>query len=294
MKPGGLVFVLLLCGGLAAAQDTARISGVLDWSRMEMSVRITLDLAGEGIRLPSGRARAEALIEDVFPALIQPLIMGIQVDSSSTVEDMISRGELSLRRADSFAGNARRIPPALSADLSAISAQYTLGLNSIGADFIRHSRPRPITAPMIPVPAREYTGIIIIADENLPVHGRSGSAFPQPCLFPKIWDSEMNLIFDRGMLDQRTGGDRAMVRYVGRESIMRSTPSALDEDLASLVGENPLRIMARGIFGVLPTDPVIDREDALLILSNETNRRLLREGRVALVIHREGLRKDLP
>jgi hypothetical protein len=51
------------------------------------------------------------------------------------------------------------------------------------------------------------------------------------------------------------------------------------------VGSNPLRIIARGVFGIDPTDPVIDRDDALLILSTENNRRLLREGRVVLVLN---------
>jgi hypothetical protein len=75
-----------------------------------------------------------------------------------------------------------------------------------------------------------------------------------------------------------------MVRYVSRPGIFRPTPSGLDEDLAALVGTNPLRIIARGVFGIRPTDPVIDRDDAMLILSTEENRRLLREGRVAIVL----------
>jgi hypothetical protein len=45
-----------------------------------------------------------------------------------------------------------------------------------------------------------------------------------------------------------------------------------------------LRIIASGIFGVRPTDPIIDRDDALLIISSENNRRLLREGKVVIVL----------
>jgi hypothetical protein len=56
------------------------------------------------------------------------------------------------------------------------------------------------------------------------------------------------------------------------------------------VGSNPLRILAREVFGLNPTDPVIDREDALKILSSENNRRLLREGRVVLVLNETKLK----
>ena len=92
----------------------------------------------------------------------------------------------------------------------------------------------------------------------------------------------MNLIYERNMFDP--GIEGAMVRYVGPESVFYPTPSGLDAELAALVGLDPLRIIARGVFGIRPTDPIIDHEDALLIISSEDNRRLLREGKVAIVL----------
>jgi hypothetical protein len=80
-----------------------------------------------------------------------------------------------------------------------------------------------------------------------------------------------------------------MVRYAPPESIFRPSPSGIDPALAELVGENPLRILARGVFGTRPTDPVIDWEDALLILSSEQNREHLRQGRVALILNGDTL-----
>jgi hypothetical protein len=67
----------------------------------------------------------------------------------------------------------------------------------------------------------------------------------------------------------------------------------MDEELIKRVGENPLRIMARGIFGAVPTDPVIDREDALIILSSEQNRQLLREGRIVIVLGKNELLRQM-
>ncbi|MDR2211331.1 MAG: polymerase [Spirochaetaceae bacterium] len=291
--------------GAAAAQET-RIRGTLEWDRMELNAAVTLDLAKTGIRLPAGRARAEALLEDQYPALIQPFIFNIRVDSSSTIGDLVDRGGLSLHTGDSFARNARHIPPSLLPDLSAISARYSVNLRDISLQLTRHTRPREVQGPLIPVPADRYTGIVIMADEDLPVHGRSSLARTVPCLFPKIWDSEMTLVYERNMVDPNfdrsasgeSGGPDyaggAMVRYAGRDRIMGQGPSGIDRGLVSLVGENPLRIIARGLFGEAPTDPIIDRDDALLILSSESNRRLLREGRVVIVLTREELKKTLP
>jgi hypothetical protein len=264
------------------------ISGSLDWDRMELNAVISLDLDKAGIRLPAGRARAEALLEEEGPTLMLPFILGLQADSSATLSAFIDRGDLSFRDAGLLVkGAAERIPPTLSADMSSMSVRYTYSLAGISRKLLRHTRPRDIQGPLIPSPADNYTGIIIIADESLPVHGKQTSALVRPCLFPKIWDSGMNLIYERNMIDPGyTGG---VIRYTTRDAVI----SPADPDLISLTGTKPLRIMARGVFGVVPTDPVIDREDALLILSTENNRRLLREGRVVIVLNRETLQTTI-
>ncbi|GHV84449.1 hypothetical protein AGMMS50230_00570 [Spirochaetia bacterium] len=300
-KPGLLFFCAFVMMTFPLTAQDGTVKGTLDWERMELDAAIRVDLQRAGIKLPAGRAQAEALLEDQYTALLRPAIMALQADSSSTVEDLVNWGEVP---AETLTNSIRRVPPAMDADLSAISGNYAVNLSGLSAALTRHSRPRTIAAPLIPVPAKPYTGIIIIADEDLPVHGRSARVQTVPCLFPKVWDSEMNLIFERNMLDLDaeldTGGRRikvrdwGMIRYINRDSITRSVPSALAADLTSRVGENPLAIMARGVFGAVPTDPVIDREDALLILSSENNRRLLREGRVAIVLDKTVLKKTFP
>jgi hypothetical protein len=150
-----------------------------------------------------------------------------------------------------------------------------------------HRRAIEPERPLFPVPTADYTGIIIIANEELPIHGRRSEALLEPCLFPKIWDSEMNLVYERNMFESSNG--KLMVRYAASESIFSPTPSGLEGELADFLGPRPLRIFASQVFGINPTDPVIDRDDALRILSTANNRRLLREGKVLLVINEKML-----
>jgi hypothetical protein len=103
----------------------------------------------------------------------------------------------------------------------------------------------------------------------------------------------MNLIYERNMMTPEIIQETGMVRYVPESGILHPTPSGLGPELRSLVGDKPLRIIARGVFGIRPTDPIIDRADALLILSSEENRRLLREGRVVMVLNEEVLKSPL-
>jgi hypothetical protein len=282
--------VLFFSCAALGGQTRIDITGAVEWDIMNITAEVSLDLASANIKLPAGRTQAETLIGAEYLRLIRPGILNLPVDSSSTIAGLIDRGEFSLLGAENLALGAVTVPPSLSPDLQRLSAAYSVSLTGVGAGLIRHSRPAEIPRTLSPVPAPAYTGIIIIADGELPVHGKNSAALPVPCLFPKIWDTGMNLIYERNMLEPRNA---AMVRYARADSVFRPTPSGLSAEIAALTGQHPLRILARGVFGELPTDPIIDRADALLIISSEENRRLLREGRVVMVLHESVLKSGL-
>jgi hypothetical protein len=285
----GLPLFLLVCAA-AWGQAKIGISGVLEWEKFRIETAVSLDLASAGIRLPAGRGAGEALIADEYLRLISPVLLSVPVDSSSTLGDLVERGDYSLAGAERLALAARVRPPALSPDMTRLSAAYSLDLAALAAALTRHTRPAELPRTLSPVPVPAWTGIIIIAAEELPVHGRQGSALLEPCLFPRIRDGGMNIIYERNMLDPRIAAERPMVRYFPADHIFRPGPSGLSPEITALTGPRPLRIFARSVFGIRPTDPVIDREDSLLIISSEENRRLLREGKVAIVLNGDVLR----
>jgi hypothetical protein len=290
VRKGFLFVVALWCAPVLQGQSLD-IAGAVEWETMEIAASVALNLASAGIRLPTGRAQAEEFVGAEYPRLIRPSLLSIPVDSSSTLQDLIDRGEISLQSVGALARDARRVPPALSSDLSSMTASYTIDLVRLSAALIRHSRPTELVPPLRPLPAASYTGIIILAAESLPIQGRNTQALAQPCLFPKVWDTAMNLIYERNMMD--AGLSSAVARYVSPSNVFRPTPSGLSPELEELVGNKPLRVIARGVYGIRPTDPVIDREDALLILSSRENLRLLREGRVAIMLDTSVLRNPL-
>jgi hypothetical protein len=169
----------------------------------------------------------------------------------------------------------------MSADMENMRASYTISLGGLSSEFIKNRRPAAPRRVLASLPAAAYTGIIIIAGGELPLHGTRRSASVLPCLFPKIWDSNMNLIYDRTMLGS---GENVMVHYAAEDSIFRQSPSGLSPELAALAGDRPLKILARGVYGKRPTDPIIDANDALTIISSEENRALLRQGKVIIVL----------
>ncbi|MDR1837206.1 MAG: polymerase [Treponema sp.] len=282
-----LLIVFTAAGVFADAK--IGITGTVEWDTMQINSAVSLDLASAGIRLPSGRTQGEALLNTGYLVMIQPYILELQVDSSSTIADLINRGEFSLPEAEALALTARSVPPAFSPDMRSMFSSYSIPISSVSETLLRHGRPSPVRRTLNPVSTAQYTGIIIIASENLPVHGIRSTAMPVPCLFPKIWDSDMNLIYERSMLETR---NVPMVSYSPPQSIFQNNPSGLSPELREAVGERPLRIFASGVFGIKPTDLIIDRNDAMLIISSAENRRLLSEGKVAIILNESVLRYD--
>jgi hypothetical protein len=284
-------FCLFLSIAVAAfGQPKIGISGTVEWDKLEINAVVSLDMASAGLKLPNGRVQSEALIASEYVRLIRPGILNLQVDSSSIIADLVNRGEWNSYDVENIALQGRSVPSALSPDFSSLLAFYSLDIDGISAALIRHRRPAEIPRTLNPVAAPAYTGIIIIAAETLPIHGMKSAALVRPCLFPKIWDAGMNLIYERNMLNPDVG---TMVRYFTQQDIFAVGPSGLSPAITAVVGSRPLRIFARGVFGINPTDPVISNDDALLIISSEENRALLREGRVALIIDETMLKTPL-
>ena len=261
-------------------------SVLVNWAQGELSGQTGFNLAQAGLRLPTGRYQGEEALREAFPQLLQPYLLSLRVDSTTTIRDLVDLGEISLQDLNNICREAVIAAPHLSTDLSRMTNSFKITTEKISTMLIRHRNINEPLRPLLPVHTPDYTGIIIIATDELPIHGRLTRTFMEPCLFPKIWDTDMNLVYDQSMFDIR-GENKLMIRYAGRQSIFRSTPSGMDSELLAFAGPNPLRIIARGVFGASPTDPVIDHSDAMLILSSENNRRLLSEGRIVLVLNED-------
>jgi hypothetical protein len=281
-----LSFCLLFNAVFAFGQNLS-INGSLEWEKAEIQAHVSLELASLNIKLPAGRTMGESIIDSEYLQLLYPSILGLQADSSSTLADLVQSGTWHLSEAEKICSNAKKTPPYLSPDLLHLRASYTINLENVSIALMNHKRPAEVPRTLSPVSVTEYTGIIIIASSALPLHGMQGTAEIVPCLFPKIWDSNMKLIYEKSMLDKQR---KIMVRYTSDKSIFLSTPSGLSPQASALLGNKPLRIIARGLFGDVPTDPIIDAQDALQIISSDNNRRLLSEGRVLIITDESALR----
>ena len=90
----------------------------------------------------------------------------------------------------------------------------------------------------------------------------------------------MNLIYEKNIVEPSRAKKQGIVLYTG----------TLDESMyRDRIGTEPLRIIARGVFGDNRTDPIISNEDAERILAKSENIDLLRQGKIVIVCDKDTL-----
>ncbi|MDR2149339.1 MAG: polymerase [Spirochaetaceae bacterium] len=287
------IFCVLIAFGSPLYAQAASITGAVDWGAREINVTVSLNLKSAGIHIPSGRAQAARILHSEYGHFMNSLLLSLSVNSATTIGDLINQGEFSAHQVEALVQSARSTGPVLSTDMSSLQDWYTIDIDTISTALIRHTTVSNIPRSLMPVPTEAHTGIIIIANNPLPVHGRNSTTLAVPTLFPKIWDTNMNLIYERNTVEPLRAQSSTLVTYISPERIFYDSPSGMDEDLLNLVGPNPLRIIARSLFGIRPADLIIDRDDALRIISSEENRRLLRESKMVIVLDSSVLKVTL-
>ncbi len=273
------VLTLLICAAFATApffpeERSVQAVSSTDWNRGTVHSVVTLDAVREGIGLPAGRSSALQILEMETPARLKDTLFSIPVDSTNRLGHYVDRGEVSLAEINGIIENGTWTPPWMSQDLAGVSMTVTLELSRFGSIFVRHKSPWKPRAPLDAVPTRPYTGIVIDARGSLPVHGEYVEARAAPCLFPRVWSEDMDVLYERNMVEPGIARGRGIVVYASRPE---------DPAVTKAVGTDPARITARRLYGINRTDPLISRHDFLRIMSSPENRALFSAGKVAIL-----------
>jgi hypothetical protein len=286
-KSCSLLFVLLSVAGVpagAAGGGAAAVwsepgwsmSSAVDWTAGTIALEVTRALDTTIPSTVRAKQDAETDLEAKLPQFLARAAAPLRVDSFHTLGDLLGADPALFARFTALDLGARREQLFLTKDFSSLVARYTLPLFG----------ERGVASPLLPVqssplhrrlgyvPTRPFTGLLIYATGLLPEGGTGRTAAARPALFPRIWDEQMNLVLEKGMCSIDALARWGMVGFVLRP----------DEDAATLrVGNFPLRLAARGVFGDTPTDIVIPTDGALQLLTLPENMDLLRQGKIAIV-----------
>lgn len=274
-----IVFTLFALNiNLFSQQATSQ--SIVDWTNPAFFSTAELDISESNIVLPSGRGAAKTILESKIPLLIKDPLLSLPVDSSLKLGDTVLQDTLSLEEITNIIQDGKQSASVYSNEKDSIIINHTIKLNDISSKLVKHSFPYKPNSPIEKTATRKYTGIIIDARGVLPVQGEFVTSTGNPCLFPKVWNEEMELIYEKNIEDSKVAKELGIVNYHWSS----------DENLyRDRIGNDPLRITAKKIFGINRTDPVISKKDALKILSLDENRELLKQGRVIILLDKEQL-----
>ena len=273
----GLLFSTLTASALESAVEAV---SSINWITRDFTTELTMDTQKAGLEMPSGKKSASQQIKSKMPPLIQGPLLSLYNDSETKLSDMVIDERLSLDQIYHFIMGGYKTPDVFTPDMKKLTTKNTVNTNNLSSLLVRHSHSYNPEKPIETVPSRPYSGIIIDARGALPVHGEYVKSETFPCFFPKIWDEQMNSVYEKDIVSPEVAKKSAMVSY------HYSDDTAQYENR---VGGDPLYIKATQVFGRNRTDPVIKRKDALRIFTVPENVRLLQEGKVVILLDQKNL-----
>ena len=274
------IFVLFASAFCYSYPSGMESQTVQNWETAQIDSKITIDLNKSGLYLPTDRNAAIRLIQQNRSSLLKNAYLSILVDSSHRLGSYLAEEKISLTDINTVINNGKSTAPVLSQELQTAIVYHQNPLQELANLFVKHNAPYTPSFFPLGTASKVYTGILIDARGQLPVHGEYSSDQLNPCLFPKIWNKNMNLIYEKNIVEPSRAKKQGIVLYTG----------TLDEIMyRDRIGTEPLRIIARGVFGDNRTDPIISNEDAERILAKSENIDLLRQGKIVIVCDKDTL-----
>lgn len=266
------------------AETTVEAVNSINWITREFKTNISLDTKKANLQMPSGKKTASNSILQKMTPLTQPALLSVFEDSNNNLSDMVIEQKLTLDQVYDFIMSGYKTPDVFSKDIKYLNTTNTLNINEIGKLLVNHKSSYNPEKPIEYAASRPYSGIIIDARGAYPVHGEYVKSEVYPCLFPQIWDEQMNRVFEKNLVNPSVISEEGLVMYHYSDD---------SEQYESKVGSDPLYIKATQVYGRNRCDPVIKHKDALKILTVPENVKLLQEGKVVILLDKQNLVYDI-
>ena len=280
------VLMLVTVKSVSFAEDNSSIQSVssINWITRDFTSRLTMDTEKAKITMPSGKKSASAKIKSKMPQLIQPPLLSLFADSNSYLSDMVITEQITLDQIYNFITGGYKTPDVFSPDAKELNTTNYLNIKELNKELVQTKFASKPERTIEMIPSRQYTGIIIDARGALHIHGEYIDSQTYPCLFPKIWDEDMNLVYEKNYAKPEIIKKDGLAGYHYSDDI---------SNYEDRVGPDPLYIRAKEVFGRNRTDPIIKHKDALKILTVPENLELLANGRVIILLDKENLIYDI-
>ncbi|MCQ2611126.1 MAG: OmpA family protein [Treponema sp.] len=277
-------FFIAFCAVSAFADDKSQnlleSRSDVNWITKEFKSTVSLDVDKAKIPIPSGKNTALNKINTRIPSLIKDPLLTLNVNSSQKLGDLVLNQEITYQELVQIMNSSRKTSGYFENDSSLLKTNHTIKLTQIAALFVKHKIPYTPAKSIHHISSKPYTGIIIDARGKLPVHGEYLNEKAQPCFFPRIFNEEMDVVYERNMIEPAKASSMGSCFYDFSDDERR---------YMDVSGSQPLHIIARESFGENRSDIVISNDDALKILTVPQNLELLKQGKIVILLDKDQL-----
>ncbi len=273
LTPILILLIATAVGSPSENEPEVRFHSRVEWTEGVLVVNGETEVEPE---YAGATARAERRILSRRESAFRRAVLELPINSADSGADLAARDQeitaiLDEREA---LGTASGVRPSRDLNSASVELRYPLA-ETIASAFQRHSIPRPVPSSASWTPTTDYTGLVVDARGTLPVHGEDRDSTLEPVILPRIYDSEMRLILDASMIKPE---------FLERWGIAGYSTDANLPDFEERIGPNPLFVAADRAFGSLPANPVIPHDTAEKLLTRDSNREMLAEGRIVIVL----------
>ncbi|UGQ17192.1 hypothetical protein [Borrelia sp. RT1S] len=271
-------FFLLLYSNASLINDDASgasVERLIDWKKkvvyFDISKTVNEDKFGR-----VGLSPTSSLIlgiNDFKDSLIRKALFEMVIDSDNTFKDYFNSDPRLILYFSGFDSILKRGYIKYSEDLRSITVRYELYLFPDFINlFLSHDKPYRAFYPLMNTNTDQpYTGIVVYAGEEY--ESSSGFVRLRDSFFIKIYDENIRLYFDKTMVEPDALRRWGMLEYTDDISYRNK----------DRIGEYPLKLVARGVYGKNRSDIILDEFSISKLFSNKNNINLLREGRLVII-----------
>ena len=226
--------------------------------------------------ITTARFRISESIERDLTDIVLDAFDTVSLDSRFSLSSYLTDNAERLSQFETINETKQRVSSSFSVDLSSVTNVYRYNIyNDLMPVLITHEYPSPVPRVLPFVPSAVFTGIVIYAADEMPLYGEEGTSLLQPSVFPVIYDENMNTVASERMSDPE---------FLQQWGFAAFTDKLEESAFYERIGRYPFRTTAQMIFGNNRNDIIITTEAAKRLLYNEANRRLIREGRILIIL----------
>ena len=226
-------------------------SGEIDWSGN--TVRAT----GSGVvdqnnpNTSQARLMAERAAVVVAQRNLLETVQGVRIDSETRVENFMTDYDVIYSRVEGVVRNASQTGPARYDSLTGI-VEVELEMEMHGASGLAGALSTALSSPEMAVPMSSETKDFLQQYSALVFDGAEAGL--QPSMYPKIYDSQGNLLLDTSVYAAYLGstGQNA-IQIISDLNTILSQPG---------ISQQPFVVQVRQVTGALGTDIVLGQEES--------------------------------